>query len=303
MKKSIPLLLAGFLLLVQGRQNEATAASEDFRMWRDGLESQDVNRDGFIDIVDYQMFLGVLETPDSFGPDPFGIPTNWWTHHDVQLPPDMWVQEGTVSEVPEALDRILFGRDFILSSGVEIRTIMHWDWWENQEQFDGRLLTIEEFEELEENGELPESITLYGLPTVGREVLADRIEFGHADYNSLSPEERARSPRHTQYLDIFEDDLGRTILRTFWGNWDLAFDVGDVYGRPLVDFDGTLLQPEKFPQVGDQVRALVQNNVVIRMVINPPARVWSGQEDEPGPNVNTEDWRVGTINPETRLVY
>ena len=303
MKRSIPLLLAGFFLLAMGQQNEATAASEDFQMWRDGPESEDVNRDGFVDIVDYQMFLGELEVPDSFGPDPFGIPTNWWTHHNVQLPPDMWVQEGTVSQVSEALDRIFLGQDYILEPDAEIHNFNHWDWWNDPEQFDGRLLSIEELKELEESKEVPDALTLHGLPTVGREILITRIEFGHADHSTLSIEERS-GIIHANYLNVGEDDLGREILRTFWGSWDLAFDVGDVYGRPLVDFDGTLLQPEKFPEPGERVVALVQNGVIIRMMANPPARVWPGQEEQQsGPNLNIEDWRIGTIDPEKRLMF
>jgi len=237
---------------------------------------------------------------DSFGS---AIPSNWWTEHDVPLPPDTWVHEGTVSRISEALDRIYFGRDYVLSPDVEIHNISHWEGWGEPGQFDGRLLTIEEFEELEENQEVPDGVTLYGLPTVDREVLVTRIEFGHADHSSLSPEEQTRA-LHANYLDLVEDGQGRTILRTWWNNWELAFDVGDEYGDPLIDFDGTILQPEKFPQPGDLARILVKNNVAIRLVRNPPPRVWPGQEEpEPGSNVSIEDWRVGKVDPESRFLW
>jgi len=261
-------------------------------------DSCDSNNDGFVDDFEKEQ-CGEAGLNPANEVDQWGIPLRWWTHQDVHMPPDTWIHEGTVSGISEAVDRIYFGMEYILLPDVEIRTIHHWDWGE--EIYDGRQLTVEEFRELEENKELSESITVYALPTVDRELIADRIEFGHVDHNQLTQAERSRA-FHTQYVDLFEDGLGRSILTTWWGQWDLAFDVGDESGSPLVDFDGSILQPDKMPRRGDRVRALIQNNVVIRMVRNPPPFIHHDQHD-PGANTGIDDLQIGRVDPVAHLLY
>ena len=201
--------------------------------------------------------------------------------------------------ISEALDRILLGQEYILAPDVAIRAINHWE--ADPEIYDGRVLTVEEFRELEEAREVMESISVFARPTVDRELMAYKIEFGHVDDTQFHQEERT-GLGHTQYVGLEEDDRGQQILSTWWGSWDLAFDVGDESGAPLIDFDGSILQPDKMPQPGDRVRALVQNNVAIRIVKNPPP-YWEDGQPGSGSNIEVNDVQIGSVHPARRVLY
>lgn len=217
------------------------------------------------------------------------VPANWWTEHNVSLPQGMSIFEGRVYRIIE--NRIYFRWTTCnLSAATEIYNTNHQEGWGDPTQFDGRRLSVAEFRQLVVDGDAPPALTIYGKPTVAREMLATRIEFGHAD---LGPDEWYWG-NHAHYGFIAEDQQGM-YLGTWKDSRLLAAVVSDEEGAPLINADGTYSQLEKLPLLNDSVRVLIYNGEVIRMVKNPPPRVWP-EGQEPGPDTWTHDGQVGKID-------
>ncbi len=187
------------------------------------------------------------------------VPSDWWSESGNHMD-GLWVKDGVVFAVSERKDRlILEGPGFQVT---EETVFINSNFWSNDpSEFDGRELSLDEFAKRIEAGEAPDLVTVWSLPLSDGSAIAQRAQYG------ISPEPTDRA---FHFGRIEHDDAGGTILRALGEHWELAGEVGDENGDPIVDLFGALLQVEKFPQAGDRVRLLLHNGTVLRIVRDPP---------------------------------
>ena len=187
------------------------------------------------------------------------VPSDWWSENGSHMA-GLWVKDGIVFSVSDRKDRlILEGPGFQVTDET---VFINSNFWNNDpSEFDGRELSLDEFAKRIEAGEAPDLVTVWSLPLSDGSAVAQRAQYG------ISPEPTDRA---FHFGRIEQDEEGGRILRTLGEHWELAGEVGDENGDPIVDLFGDLLQPEKFPQSGDRVRLLLHNGTVLRLVRDPP---------------------------------
>ena len=187
------------------------------------------------------------------------VPSDWWSESGNHMN-GLWVKDGVVFSVSDRKDRlILEGPGFQVTDET---VFINSNFWNNDpSEFDGRELSLAQFAKRIEAGEAPDLVTVWSLPLSDGSAVAQRAQYG------ISPEPTDRA---FHFGRIEQDEDGGTILRALGEHWELAGEVGDENGDPIVDLFGDLLQIEKFPLAGDRVRLLLHNGTVLRIVRDPP---------------------------------
>lgn len=220
----------------------------------------------FVTVLDYSPALAQLD---------FNIPAQWWTRSRDEFPD--WpqgfdVEDAIVDHIADGAERIVFaGPRYIIAA--ESVFINHNLKDQDSADFDGRLLSAEEFADRIKAGAAPERITVWYVPTIDGKRVVQEVKYGgNYEYSPFKDE--------IEFGGLGQDEQGRSYIQAMGGSIELAGEVGDENGTPIFDLFGAVLQEDKVPQPGERVRYLKfysdHSLLIVRLVRN--AQPWSNAQ-------------------------